>query len=513
MDNFPFNTNFLTEDSTSNDESFENPNASLSNLRRWSLEGNPNTNFNEQRNSWSPLQPSPPSSFLMTSSPTASSSSSSLNNLANKFNEHNQQLLIQRQSQQVLISQQLQKQKQAQKQQSEENLYNFIKYYGQDHHCQQQSDLTPGSLPSQACSFLSSPHHRKPSLNQAAAPPSALRRKSYGAQSLKPVFEDASQSFANTKPNTQQFLIYQQLQKQKMEKSLQKSLSLQSKEFKSSPVSVRPRMRAASVGNASLFDSGLSDISSHSPSKSASLSNSSMSNLYDSFEEKLSITGNIFQKREDWSIIGKLPVTKQNSIHIRVSDEGPYGNDEIRCFVLSHLSSLKITDITCILCTCNLVVYDRFPLIDGILFISPYNYSPTKSIPTPLSHKSQFMYGLCLQCLNSNREEHEIKCVDCGKVWQTMGCSSLQIGTLYKFDVLAAFSCCESRLSCTSCQKPIVDLEASKSKCFSSFSQEIECPHCHVVATHFTKPLQKMFTKSKCEASLDKTAASSISEE
>ena len=74
---------------------------------------------------------------------------------------------------------------------------------------------------------------------------------------------------------------------------------------------------------------------------------------------------------------------------------------------------------------------------------------------------------------------------------------------LFKFDILAAFPCCESRLVCNNCSKPIVDVEGSKLKNFSSFSQEIQCPHCHVVDTHFLKPFKKMFTKADCETNLE----------
>jgi hypothetical protein len=124
------------------------------------------------------------------------------------------------------------------------------------------------------------------------------------------------------------------------------------------------------------------------------------------------------------------------------------------------------------------------------------------SIPTPLSNKNQFMYGVCLSCLNSN-QTHDTKCVACKQSWHKQGASSLQIGTLYKYDIIAAFPCCESRLTCNNCSKPIVDVEGAKLKNFSSFSQEIMCPHCHVVDTHFLKPLQKVFTKAQCENSLE----------
>ena len=216
--------------------------------------------------------------------------------------------------------------------------------------------------------------------------------------------------------------------------------------------------------------------------------------------EKLAITGNIFEKRADWSIIQKLPIEKQNTIHIRTKDEGPYGNDEIRCFVLSHLSSLKIKQVPCLFCSCDMLVYDRFPLVDGTLFISPYDYQKSKSIPTKASDKSdkhQFMYGICLRCVTA-KAEHQLSCKFCGELWQTIGGSSLQIGTLYKYDLVAAFPCCTNRLNCKNCNFSLVQLDAAKQKFFSTFTDKLQCPNCSVVSSHFLKPLSSIFDEPTC---------------
>jgi headcase protein len=217
--------------------------------------------------------------------------------------------------------------------------------------------------------------------------------------------------------------------------------------------------------------------------------------------DKLAITGNIFEKRADWSVIKKLPFEKQNTIHLRTRDEGPYGNDEIRCFVLSHLSSLKVKEVPCIFCSCNLIVYDRFPIVDGTLFVSPYDYDKNKSIPTRMPEKperQQFMYGVCLQCITSS-VDHQIKCKSCDQSWQNIGGSSLQIGTLYKYDIVAAFTCCQNRLNCKNCNYSIVNVDAAKQKYFSTFSDKVQCPNCSVVSAHFVKPLSSIFNITSCE--------------
>lgn len=87
------------------------------------------------------------------------------------------------------------------------------------------------------------------------------------------------------------------------------------------------------------------------------------------FDEKHAAAGNIFEHRQDWSILNRLPLHKRNAIHIRLEDEGPYGNDETRCFVLSQLSMVGCTDVACTACGQSMVVYDRYPLVDGTLFL------------------------------------------------------------------------------------------------------------------------------------------------
>ncbi len=150
-------------------------------------------------------------------------------------------------------------------------------------------------------------------------------------------------------------------------------------------------------------------------------------NRLDINEEKLAKTGNIFHRREDWSILSRLPINKQNTIHIRLEDEGPYGNDETRCFVLSHFSTLGIRHMECVFCSCKMVIYDRFPLVDGTLFISPFLYGEKKAVPAIVSNRNQFIYTVCLECMSGS---NGIKCKFCNRSWLTG--SSLQIGKFSK---------------------------------------------------------------------------------
>lgn len=58
-----------------------------------------------------------------------------------------------------------------------------------------------------------------------------------------------------------------------------------------------------------------------------------------------------------------------------MEDEGSYGNDDIRCFILSNLATARMAKTFCIVCSSAIQIYDRYPLIDGTFFLSPKQYS------------------------------------------------------------------------------------------------------------------------------------------
>lgn len=234
--------------------------------------------------------------------------------------------------------------------------------------------------------------------------------------------------------------------------------------------------------------------------KSSSLMSSSL--IESNLEGKLAQSGSIFDTRKDWSILTQVPLFKQNSIHIRLEDEGPYGNDETRCFLLSYFSTLGIRAMSCVLCSANLNIYDTFPLVNGTFFVSPINYNKSNefieknskedviSISAKISNKNQFIYVICLQCLHLSNG-HEINCKGCHKTWDAG--SYLQIGTMYRYEIFAAFPCCQNRLNCSNCDSPIVDFKNNDLKHFSSFSQEIVCPSCKSKDYHFIKNLNSFY--------------------
>jgi hypothetical protein len=58
-----------------------------------------------------------------------------------------------------------------------------------------------------------------------------------------------------------------------------------------------------------------------------------------------------------------------------MEDEGNHGNDDTRCFILSTLAALHTSRVACVLCQSPMLVFDRYPLVDGTFFLSPRQHS------------------------------------------------------------------------------------------------------------------------------------------
>ena len=160
------------------------------------------------------------------------------------------------------------------------------------------------------------------------------------------------------------------------------------------------------------------------------------------------------------------------------------------------------------MCDCELPIYDRFPLVDGTLFVSPFMYDKARSIPAVVGNKQQYINAVCLKCM-MGETDHEIKCLSCNQLWQKCGGTSFQLGTLYKFDLFAALPCCQRRLTCANCDANLVEITAVHGSAtsvgefdfyFSWFSEERACAKCKVKTHHFVKPLREIYVRSDCEA-------------
>ncbi|KAA0198635.1 hypothetical protein FBUS_09522 [Fasciolopsis buskii] len=81
--------------------------------------------------------------------------------------------------------------------------------------------------------------------------------------------------------------------------------------------------------------------------------------------------GNIFKPRQDFTVFQTLPAHKRNAYFIQMDDDSCTGNEDTRAFLLAQLTNHRISEVACLACHQTLVVYDHFPVIDGIFFISP----------------------------------------------------------------------------------------------------------------------------------------------
>ncbi|XP_022292889.1 headcase protein homolog [Crassostrea virginica] len=194
--------------------------------------------------------------------------------------------------------------------------------------------------------------------------------------------------------------------------------------------------------------------------------------------------GAYFRRRVDMSAFSILPKHKQNPYHIKM-EEDSQGNDETRSFVLTHLSSYKVSALNCVLCKNVLPVFDRYPMIDGTFFLSPQAYD--ESVVQVISDgRLQFINAVCVSCLEGGSD---IRCAACKKKWDG---STLLLGTMYSYDIFAAMPCCQKRLTCKHCRRAVVDVNTGLSF-YSEYSHMIACPYCKAYDYHFIRPMSDTF--------------------
>ncbi|ESO88923.1 hypothetical protein LOTGIDRAFT_106234 [Lottia gigantea] len=250
------------------------------------------------------------------------------------------------------------------------------------------------------------------------------------------------------------------------------------------------RLRTDSVS--STGSSPPNSASSESPPNSASpLSNANLflkgrrldGMVHD--HSHIGMPGNIFRRRQDLSAFSMLPKFKQNPYYIKMEDDGPHGNDDTRSFVLSNLSSRKMSSLRCVLCKDVLPVFDRYPLIDGTLFLSPQAYDEAV-VQVIYEGRIQFLNACCVRCLDGHSD---IRCTSCKKLWDG---SALLLGTMYTYDIFAAMPCCQKRLTCKYCRRAVVDLHIGLNF-YSQYSQMTICPYCKANDYHFIRPMTETF--------------------
>ncbi|MBN3318594.1 HDC protein, partial [Atractosteus spatula] len=191
-----------------------------------------------------------------------------------------------------------------------------------------------------------------------------------------------------------------------------------------------------------------------------------------------------FLRRLDLSeLLAHIPRHKLNTYHVRMEDDAHAGQGEdLRKFILAALSASHRNVVNCALCHRVLPVFEQFPLVDGTLFLSPSRHDEIEyDVPCHLQGRLMHLYAICVDCLEG---VHKIICIKCKSRWDG---SWHQLGTMYTYDILAASPCCQARLNCKHCGKPVIDVRVGMLY-FSEYSNVQQCPHCGNLDYHFVKP-------------------------
>ncbi|XP_068135601.1 headcase protein homolog isoform X2 [Hyperolius riggenbachi] len=115
----------------------------------------------------------------------------------------------------------------------------------------------------------------------------------------------------------------------------------------------------------------------------------------------------------------------------------------------------------------------------GYPILSPSHFNVPRS--SRYLGRLMHLYAVCVDCLEG---VHKIICIKCKSRWDG---SWHQLGTMYTYDILAASPCCQARLNCKHCGKPVIDVRIGM-QYFSEYSNVQQCPHCGNLDYHFVKP-------------------------
>ena len=204
-----------------------------------------------------------------------------------------------------------------------------------------------------------------------------------------------------------------------------------------------------------------------------------------------------FAHRTDYSIFNKLlPRQMVNGYHIKMEDDGYAAGDDTRSFVLSGLAFHRTNSVACVLCSEQLDVYDRFPLVNGTFYLSPLQPRECSLEMESKGDDTCYISAVCLKCMIGI---NSVTCSYCNKKWNG---SCHQIGTMYTYDIFAAMPCCPTSVQCTGCRQPVVDL-TNLSLSFTQLSSQLTCPTCSATDYHLLKPLSLRFRVIKNTSLID----------
>uniref|UniRef100_A0A182UKX3 Headcase domain-containing protein n=1 Tax=Anopheles melas TaxID=34690 RepID=A0A182UKX3_9DIPT len=180
-----------------------------------------------------------------------------------------------------------------------------------------------------------------------------------------------------------------------------------------------------------------------------------------------------------------------------IEDEGNHGNDETRLFILSSLAAQHKSRVACVLCEEPMLVFDRYPLVDGTFFLSPKQHNKG-CIEVKYENRVQYLTSVCMACLEGVEPNRIVRCRFCVNKWDG---SSLVLGTMYSYDIFAAMPCCTERLKCNNCFKLMLSPH-QRLNFYSDYSHSVSCPYCSAQDNHFVKPLSYCYTKQPMHGSL-----------
>lgn len=89
------------------------------------------------------------------------------------------------------------------------------------------------------------------------------------------------------------------------------------------------------------------------------------------------------------------------SYNLQMEDDGNYGNDETRLFILSSLAQHQKSRVTCVLCLEPMLVFDRYPLVDGTFFLSPKQHTKD-CIEVSVNVEVNLTFSLIFLCFFGN---------------------------------------------------------------------------------------------------------------
>ncbi|CAD6197849.1 unnamed protein product [Caenorhabditis auriculariae] len=207
-------------------------------------------------------------------------------------------------------------------------------------------------------------------------------------------------------------------------------------------------------------------------------------------DEQVRINGSVFTRRTNYdNLLSVVPKSKFNGIHIKMEDDCPQGGDDIRLCLLKTLGANNLRSVPCVCCYADMKVYDKYPLLDGVFYLSSVSQYGAKT-EVFLDGRKFFLQQLCVKCLWS-----DWFCRTCGQGNWFAG-RAIILGTLYYYDILSAGRCCPP--SCKKCKSPLLVRDQLTQQLtnvgtmgnYASINEPLTCSACGAHDFHLVRDLR-----------------------